>query len=854
MTPRKQTKKGSDNAKKSGSDGASDLPSEEINRKKQSKLPMNEPIGVKLLQRPISDEMQESYLDYAMTVIVSRALPDVRDGLKPVHRRILYAMWKIGLKPNVKFRKSATVVGEVLGKYHPHGDQAVYDSLVRMAQDFSMRHMLVNGQGNFGSMDGDSAAAMRYTECKLAGISEEMLLDIEKDTVSFVPNYDGEHKEPTVLPARLPNLLLNGTVGIAVGMATSIPPHNLEELCDAITSLLDHPDVTIEDLMRFVKGPDFPTGGIIYDKKAIEAAYSTGRGGIVIRAKTEIEEQKSGQYRIIVREIPYMVNKAALLEKIAALVQAKKIEGIRDLRDESSKEGVRIVIELKKDAYPKKVLNRLFQQTALQDTFHVNLMSLVDGIQPRVLNLKSALEQFIIHRKEVIRRRTEFDLGKAKDRAHVLEGLKIALDNLDAVIKTIRASYDRDEAKANLIKKFKLTEIQANAILEMRLQSLANLERQKVEDELKEKRKLINDLEAILRSPKKVIEIIKSETEELKKKYGEPRRTQVLAHGVKEFAQEDLIPNEATIVLITKDGYIKRLSPDTFRTQIRGGKGIAGLKTKEEDIVTDLFATTTHADMYFFTTRGRVFKMKAYDVPQSSRTSKGQAMVNFLQLSPNEWVTAILSGEDFSDIKYLFMATERGTVKKTDISEFRNIRSNGLIAIKLNDNDRLRWVKGTTGNDDVMMITKKGQSIRFSEKNVRSMGRVAAGVRGLRFKGADLAVGMDVVPHKVANGKLDVLVVMTRGFGKRTDVNEYRLQGRGGSGIRTARITTKNGDIVRSMVVNSADDSDLMVVSTKGQIIRLPLNSVSKLGRDTQGVKVMTFKESDDSVSSVTLV
>jgi DNA gyrase subunit A len=854
MTPRKQTKKSSDNAKKSGSDGASGLPSEEINRKKQSKLPMDEPIGVKLLQRPISDEMQESYLDYAMTVIVSRALPDVRDGLKPVHRRILYAMWKIGLKPNVKFRKSATVVGEVLGKYHPHGDQAVYDSLVRMAQDFSMRHMLVNGQGNFGSMDGDSAAAMRYTECKLAGISEEMLLDIEKDTVSFVPNYDGEHKEPTVLPARLPNLLLNGTVGIAVGMATSIPPHNLEELCDAITSLLDHPDVTIEDLMQFVKGPDFPTGGIIYDKKAIEAAYSTGRGGIVIRAKTEIEEQKSGQYRIIVREIPYMVNKAALLEKIAALVQAKKIEGIRDLRDESSKEGVRIVIELKKDAYPKKVLNRLFQQTALQDTFHVNLMSLVDGIQPRVLNLKSALEQFIIHRKEVIRRRTEFDLGKAKDRAHVLEGLKIALDNLDAVIKTIRASYDRDEAKANLIKKFKLTEIQANAILEMRLQSLANLERQKVEDELKEKRKLINDLEAILRSPKKVIEIIKSETEELKKKYGEPRRTQVLAHGVKEFAQEDLIPNEATIVLITKDGYIKRLSPDTFRTQIRGGKGIAGLKTKEEDIVTDLFATTTHADMYFFTTRGRVFKMKAYDVPQSSRTSKGQAMVNFLQLSPNEWVTAILSGEDFSDIKYLFMATERGTVKKTDISEFRNIRSNGLIAIKLNDNDRLRWVKGTTGNDDVMMITKKGQSIRFSEKNVRSMGRVAAGVRGLRFKGSDLAVGMDVVPHKVANGKLDVLVVMTRGFGKRTDVNEYRLQGRGGSGIRTARITAKNGDIVRSLVVNSADDSDLMVVSTKGQIIRLPLNSVSKLGRDTQGVKVMTFKESDDSVSSVTLV
>jgi len=825
-------------------------------RKGQPELPIPGQVTVgKLLERPIVDEMQESYLDYAMTVIVSRALPDVRDGLKPVHRRILYAMWKIGLKPGAKFRKSATVVGEVLGKYHPHGDQAVYDSLVRMAQDFSMRHMLVNGQGNFGSMDGDSAAAMRYTECKLAGISEEMLTDIEKDTVNFVPNYDGEHKEPTVLPTKLPNLLLNGTVGIAVGMATSIPPHNLGELCDAMTLLIDNPDATVDDLMQHVQGPDFPTGGIIYDQKAIEAAYTTGRGGIVMRAKTDIVEERAGHFRIIINEIPYMINKATLLEKIASLVQDKKIDGIRDLRDESSKEGVRIVIDLKKDAYPKKVLNRLFQQTALQDTFHVNLMTLVDGLQPRVLNLKSALEQFIGHRKTVIRRRTEFDLAKAQARAHVLEGLKIALDNLDAVIKTIRASYDRDEAKVNLIKKFKLSEIQADAILEMKLQSLANLERKKVEEEYKEKLELIKDLESILKSPKKVLNIIREETKALKDKYGEPRRTQIVKHGVKEFAQEDLIPNEATVVIITESGYIKRLPPDTFKTQSRGGKGIAGLKTKEEDVVTDVFSTTTHADMFFFTTRGRVFQLKAYDVPQGTRIAKGQAMVNFLQLAPNEKVSAVMTGEDMSGFKYLFMATTNGTVKKTDISDFASVRRSGLIAIKLNDSDTLKWVKATTGSDDIMIVTKKGQSIRFSEKDVRPMGRVAAGVRGLKLKGSDKAVGMDVLPPKLAKGtELDVLVVMTNGYGKRTNVEEYRLQGRGGTGIRTAHVTSKTGDVVRSMVVNDKDDSDLMVVSTKGQVIRLPLNSVNKLGRDTQGVKVMSFKEGGDSVSSVTLV
>src|SRR3989339_84846 len=820
----------------------------------QSELPIDGPVAANVVSRLISDEMQESYLDYAMSVIMTRALPDVRDGLKPVHRRILYAMWKIGLKPSAKFRKSATVVGEVLGKYHPHGDSAVYDSLVRMAQYFSMRHMLVHGQGNFGSMDGDSAAAMRYTECKLAGISEEVLTDIERDTVDFVPNYDGEHKEPTVLPSKIPNLLLNGTVGIAVGMATSIPPHNLAELCEAIDLLIENPEATVEDLMAYVKGPDFPTGGIIYDTKAIAQAYLTGRGGIVMRAKADIVEDKSGQFRIIVSEIPYMVNKATLLEKIAALVQTKKIDGIRDLRDESSKEGVRVVIELKKDAYPKKVLNRLFQLTQLQDTFHSNYVALVDGISPRLLNLKTLLEEHIKHRARVVERRTQFDLTKAEARMHILEGLRIALKDIDKIIATIKKSKDQDDARANLIKKFRLSEIQTDAILEMKLHSLANLERKKVDDEYKEKMKLIKELEAILASAKRVLKIVKDETAAIKDKHGEPRRTQVVPHGVKEFAQEDLIPNESTIVMITQDGYIKRLPPDTFRTQIRGGKGITGLKTKEEDIVTDLFATTTHADMYFFTTRGRVFRLKAYDVPQTTRTSRGQAMVNFLQLAPNEKVSTVLSSEVFSGYKYLLMATSRGTVKKTDISEFANIRSNGLIAIKLNDSDTLKWVRTTNGEEDVMMVTRNGQSIRFSEKNIRPMGRAAAGVRGIKFKGNDSGVGMDIVPAKMFKGKLNVLMVSANGYGKRTDVTEYRVQGRGGSGIRTAHVTKKIGEVVSGMVVNNADDSDLMVVSTKGQIIRVPLNTVSKLGRDTQGVKVMTFKQAGDSVSSVTLV
>ena len=821
----------------------------------QPVLPIDDMGAGRLTLRPISDEVQESYLDYAMSVIVGRALPDVRDGLKPVHRRILYAMWSVGLKAGAKFRKSATVVGEVLGKYHPHGDQAVYDALVRMAQDFNMRHRLVNGQGNFGSMDGDSAAAMRYTECKLTSIAEEMLFDIEKETVGFVPNYDGSHKEPVVLPSKLPNLLLNGSVGIAVGMATNIPPHNLRELCDAIDHLIENPDADVEDLLQFVQGPDFPTGGIIYDKKAIAQAYATGRGGIVMRAKTEIVEEKNGQFRIIVSEVPYQVNKATLLEKIALLVQEKRLEGIRDLRDESSKDGVRVVIELKKDAYPKKILNQLFHHSQLQDTFHVNMLALVDGVQPRVLNLKTMLEQFIAHRQVVVRKRTEFDLQKAKDRAHILEGLKVALDNLDAVIKTIRASYDKDEAKKNLIAKFTLSEIQAQAILDMRLQQLANLERKKIEDELKEKLALIKELESILRSPKRILSIVQKETKEVKEKYGEDRRTQIVPHGVKEFSAEDLIPNEPTVVLITADGYIKRLPPDTFRLQERGGKGVAGVKTKDEDEVEHLFSTNTHADLLFFSTRGRAFQLKAYDVPPGSRTSKGQALVNFLQLAPNEKVSGVLSTEDLSDYKFLMMMTRAGNIKKTPLEDFANVRKNGLIAIKLRPEDVLEWVKPCTGKDAVMIVTAEGQSIRFLEKDVRPMGRTAGGVRGIRLKGKDRVVGMDIVAADDAKKSgFELLVVMDRGYGKRTDLEQYKTQGRGGSGIKTAHVTDKTGKIVMAMVTNAKEERDLLAISEKGQVIRVPLKSISILGRDTQGVRIMKFKEEKDGIASVTLV
>ncbi len=1239
--------------------------------------------------QPIVEEMKRSYLDYAMSVIVSRALPDVRDGLKPVHRRILYAMWSIGLRSSAKFRKSATVVGEVLGKYHPHGDSAVYDSMVRMAQDFSMRYQLVKGQGNFGSMDGDRAAAMRYcvsgdtlvlsdqgllpiadvaagedtkinlqilnyqgkakkairffnsgqhpiieittsqgyrlrgtsnhpvlvwrlnefgcpdytwkllgdintddfvilnrqtslfarndlllaeffpalgrkkpvklptrmnpdlafllgalvaegsyhnkqiifnnsdlnyyrrvkniilkqfpgvdlyerqikgnclelslyhqqaveflgniglsflkadgkripfsvlrsspktvsaflrglfegdgsveflkdkrhggasmelayhsksqkliqelkvlllnfgiatgapyqdrrngcyklallgvenidifrrkinffskrkreilakvdgvnrgrlsqsdfipflsdyirsryrgtwikkynfdrynklasnrselnrilnpldlkmidwllknhylfnqvkevknlpkietvyslkvdspchsfiangfinhnTEAKLASISEEMLFDIDKDTVDFIPNYDGSHQEPRVLPAKLPNLLLNGTMGIAVGMATDIPPHNLGELIDAINHLIDNPDAGVEDLMEFVKGPDFPTGGIIYDRKDILTAYATGKGGIVMRGRADIKENKHGDFQIVISEIPYQVNKATLVEKIAELVKDKKIDGIKNLRDESDKDGVHVVLDLKKDAYPKKILNSLYKHTSLQTSFHVNMLALVDGIQPKVLTLKMILEEYIKHREVVIRRRTQFELTKAKDRAHILEGLMIALKNIDAVIKTIKASKDKDVARVSLMKQFKLSEKQAVAILEMRLQNLANLERLKVEEEWKEKMKLIKELEAILKSVSRIRGIIRDELKALRDKFADERRTQVVAHGVKDFNIEDLIPNEETMVMMTRDGYIKRIDPDTFKVQARGGKGVIGLTTKEEDSVEFMFTTFTHSDLLFFTTKGRAFQLKAHEVPQASRTAKGTPIVNFLQLISGEKVTSTLPLDKMVNAKYLFFATEKGLVKKVELEAFNNVRRSGLIAIKIKEDDKLIWAKPTSGNDEIELITALGQAIRFKEKDVRDMGRGAAGVKGMRLKGKDIVVGMGVIKtDKDKKRNYQVMIIMSQGFGKRTDLKLYKLQGRGGSGIRTAKVTDKTGKIVNAFVVNADTmiDKDLIVISEKGQVIRLSFKSVNELGRDTQGVRIMRFKENDDKVAGIT--
>ncbi len=812
------------------------------------------PVGL-VKDQSLVEEMRRAYLDYAMSVIVSRALPDVRDGLKPVHRRILYAMWSIGLRAGSRFRKSANVVGEVMAKYHPHGDSAIYESMVRMAQDFSFRYPLVHGQGNFGSMDGDAAAAMRYTEAKLSRICEEMLVDIEKNTVNFRKNYDGTHDEPVVLPSKLPNLLVNGMLGIAVGMATNVPPHNVKEVLNALLRLVDKPETTIDELLEIIPGPDFPTGGIIYGARDLKTAYATGRGGVDVRAAAEIVEGKKESSQIVVTEIPYMVNKASLLEKIADLVREKKIEGIRDLRDESNKEGVRIVVELKKDAYPRKVLNQLYQMTPLQTTFHYNVLALVDGIQPRILNLKQMLEEHIKHRGEVVRRRTQFDLDKVKDRLHILEGLRIALKKIDEVIATIKKSKDRDEARDNLMKKFKMTERQAVAILEMRLQSLANLEVMKIEQEFKEKLAIMEELESILKSQKKMLAVIRKEYEELIKNYGDERRTKIIKAGIKEFSMEDLIPDAQAVVLMTKDGYIKRLPPDTFAQQHRGGKGVIGLTTKEEDSVEAVFSTTTHQDMMFFTSRGRVFRLKAYEIPEASRTAKGQAIVNFLELGPGEKVTTVLSGDLKKEAaKFIIMVTTRGTIKKTAIEDFENVRRSGLIAIKLNDGDALEWVKTSTGNDDIMLVTANGQSVHFSEKDVRSMGRVAAGVRGMKMKGEDWIVGMEVVTKDDIKAGNQLLTIMENGYGKRTDLEEYSLQKRGGSGIKTAQITGKTGKLIAAHMVSKKDPRDLLAVSVAGQVIRTSVTSISELGRATQGVRVMRFKNANDKVATVALV
>lgn len=795
-------------------------------------------------KQAIVKEVQQSYLDYAMSVIVARALPDVRDGLKPVHRRILYSMWKTGLRANAKFRKSATVVGEVLGKYHPHGDTAVYDTMVRMAQDFSLRYPLIWGQGNFGSMDGDNAAAYRYTEAKLKRIAEEMLVDIEKDTVDFVPNFDGVHKEPTVLPSKLPQLLLNGSMGIAVGMATNIPPHNLGELIDATIHLIDKPKSNIDDLLEFVKGPDFPTGGVIYDQSSIREAYINGKGGIVTRAKAGITEGRSGGHQIIVSEITYLTNKATLLEKIALLVKEQKIQGIKGLRDESNKDGVRIVIDLKKDSYPEKVLNKLYSLTDLQKNFNVNMLALADGIDPQVMNLKSMLEYYVLHREQVVTRRTQHDLQKAKDRAHILEGLKKALDNIDAVINTIKKSKTRAEAHVNLMKRFKFSDRQTEAILEMKLQTLAGLERKKIEDELREKKILIDKLEAILKSKTKLMGIVKKELLEIKEQYGDERKTKVIKGKIGEFKQEDLVANEESIITLSQSGYVKRMSPDVYKTQKRGGKGVIGANIKEDDIISQVYAVMAHDNLLFFTDSGKVFQTKAYEIPESTRTSRGQALVNFLQLSSGEKVTEMVAFNKDDGFKFFFMATEEGNVKKVKIEEFENVRRSGLIAINLGKEDKLSWVKLTTGTDEIIMATSAGQAIRFKEGDVRAMGRGAGGVRGVRLKKDDRVIGVDAV-FKGQKGN-QLMVVSENGYGKRSDLKLYKIQKRGGSGIKTASVTSKTGKLVSGRIVNADEiESDLFVTSTKGQIIRIPLKSISVLGRATQGVRIMNMKNGD---------
>ncbi|MBU1177164.1 DNA gyrase subunit A [Patescibacteria group bacterium] len=797
----------------------------------------------------IVKEMEESYLDYAMSVIISRALPDVRDGLKPVHRRILYAMHGLGLTSSAKHRKSATVIGEVLGKYHPHGDVAVYDSLVRMAQDFSLRYPLINGQGNFGSMDGDNAAAFRYTEVKMSKITDEMLLDIGKGTVDWINNYDGTRKEPVVLPAKLPQLLLNGVMGIAVGMMTNIPPHNLGEVIDGILYFIDHPEATVKDLFQFIKGPDFPTGGEIYDRKGMIQAYSTGKGPIVMRAKTEIIEDKKGKFKILVNEMVYGVNKANLIIKIADLVKNKKIQGIKDIRDESNnKEGVRIVIELKNDAYPKKILNHLFKFTDLQKTFHMNMLALVNGIQPQVLSLSNFLEEYIKHRQEIITRKTKFELDQAKERAHILMGLSKALDNIDAVINTIKKSKNKEEAGRNLMKKFKLSEKQTEAILEMKLQTLAGLEQKKIKDELKEKRQLIKELEVLLKSPEKILTVIKKELKELKEKYSDARRTKVNIRQVGELNIEELVPEEDCIIILTEGGYIKRVNPQAYRAQNRGGKGVVGITPREEDVVGHFMHVSTHDNILFFTNKGRVFKSMAYELPETKRVARGQAIVNILQLGPNEKITAVLNISKGDNVKYLVMATENGIIKRTKIEDFSNVRISGLIAIKLKKEDKLKWANLTSGEDQIMLVTSKGQSIRFKESDVRSMGRAASGVKGINLRKDDKLVRMDIISESIDKENLKILVVTQNGFGKKTYLKFYKVQKRGGIGIKTAKINSKTGDIVVSEILDKGQE-DLIAISSKGKVIKTKLKNISSLGRATQGVKIMKLRQGDKVVS-----
>jgi len=797
----------------------------------------------------LENVMEDSFMKYSMSVIIDRALPDVRDGLKPVHRRIMHTMNRDGLRAGAKFRKSATVVGSVMGDFHPHGDSSIYDAMVRLAQPWALRYPMVEGQGNFGSMDGDPAAAYRYTEARLQKIADEMVADIEKETVDFRDNYDGSKQEPIVLPAKVPNLLLNGQIGIAVGMATNIPPHNLGELVDATIELIDNKDATIDDLLKHVKGPDFPTGAVVYGGQPMKQAYQTGRGSVTIRAVADIEETKKGRHQIVVTEVPYGVNKATLVEKIAELVKDKKITTISDLNDESARGEVRVVIELKKDAYPKKVLNQLYKMTALQTAFHYNMLALVDGIQPRILGLQEMLHEFIKHRQQVVRRRTEFDLRKAQERAHILEGYKIALDHIDEVIRIIRASKTSDEAQKNLIKEFSLSAIQSQAILAMQLRRLTGLERQAIEDELNELLAMIARFNEILADENEILKIIKAELLEMKEKYGDERRSKMINHELGKFSDEELIPEEDSVILLTTENYIKRTLVSEYRRQHRGGKGKRGMTTKEEDVIDQLIPASTHDYLLFFTNKGRIFRLKAYEVPAASLAAKGVAAVNLLALQPEEKITSIIKHEkDAKEDGYLFMATTKGTVKKTPFSDYANIRTNGLIAIKLDDGDELRWIQKSTGENDVIISTSAGQAIRFNEKDARPMGRAARGVRGVRLRPNDQVVGMDIVDGDGQN----LLVISQYGYGKVTKVTNFPSHKRGGVGIKAAVVTAKTGPIiaVRTLIEGIGE---ILLISSKGQAIRVGLKDVPVLGRTTQGVRIMRTGEGD-KVSSLGFV
>lgn len=821
--------------------------------KKTVKEDENEPIHDQIIPQGIVAEMEDAYISYAMSVITSRALPDVRDGLKPVHRRILYSMRLNGLTSTAKFKKSATVVGDVLGSFHPHGDTAVYESMVKLAQNFTTRYPLIIGQGNFGSIDGDSAAAYRYTEAKMSKLSEELLRDLEKDTVDWRPNFDGTKKEPTVLPAAVPNLLLMGGLGIAVGMATNIPPHNLRELVAATDHLIDNPDATTDDLLKHVQGPDFPMGAIAYDKKAIAQAYAHGRGGVVVRGEAEIVEDKRGAFAIIITSIPFRVNKADMQEKIANLVREKKIEGIREMRDEST-DDIRVVIELKAGAQPQTVLNKLYKHTQLEDTFHYNMVALVDGV-PQTLSLKAILQEFIKHRAEVIRRRTEFDLNKAKDREHILLGLKKALDHIDKIIKLIRAANDVPTAHASLMKEFKFSTIQAQAILDMRLQKLAGLERKKIEDELTEVQAVIKKLETILASKAKMMKIVKDEMQEVADKFGDDRRTKIVKGGVKQMNPEDLIPDDESVLVLTKGGYVKRTNPAEYKVQKRGGVGVVDLNTKEEDVVTTLLTTSSHSDLLFFTDAGKVYQSKMYEIPEGRRATKGKSIMNFLPLTSEEHVTSVLAvrKEDWEGDWSLMMVTRNGIAKKSDAAVFKDVRRSGLIAITLKEDDSLIAAQFVGKGDEISLITKQGQAIRFLETDIRQMGRTAAGVTGMKLAANDYIKSADILKKNAT--EREILIVTENGFGKTTPAKEYKTQKRGGSGIKTVKITAKTGPVVRGLIITGEEreEGELVIMSKKGQVIKLPLKQVPSLKRDTQGVKVMKMR-AGDSIASVVFV